>query len=646
MNRAALRRASSYLLAAGLALLAWSAWTWVEAHLQAGFAPFLVAAILAARFGGLGPGLVVPTLCAALLMPQVLSPPPGARPLAGRLVSSQTIAMLAVWLISALGVARRRAEDSAQVARSFEDAARLSEARLQAILDNCPDSIFVKDLGGVYRFANLSCTALLADDGAGGWVGRTDRDLFGLELAGRFGDQDQAVLGADAPLRWEDEIATVAGPRTFLIVKFPLHDPAGAPYSLCGIATDITERKAAEEELRQARDVAEAASKSKDQFLAMLSHELRTPLTPVLLAVSALLDEEDAFPPEVGSTLQMARRNIELEARLIDDLLDLMRIHRGKMRLDRRPVDAHSLIRHALAICRAEIDIARLELDLDLAATEPHVEADSTRLQQVIWNLIKNAVKFTPNGGSIAVRTRNRARADGGPDAPPCLVIEVSDTGVGIDPEVLPRIFDPFEQGQATHGPRAAGLGLGLAISRSVAEAHGGRLTASSRGEGLGTSFHLELATIPRGPRTPAAREATPAPVRPLKLLLVEDDPDTLRVMARLLGRRGHSVAEAGDIQTALRAAALVPFDVVISDLGLPDGSGLELMRLLGRGRSPLIGIALSGFGSDLDIRLSREAGFAEHLTKPIDFPRLEAILHRLVAGRPEPLALQGPAAG
>jgi PAS domain S-box-containing protein len=381
-------------------------------------------------------------------------------------------------------------------------------------------------------------------------------------------------------------------------------------------------------EAQQAREEAEAANRAKDRFLAVLSHELRTPLTPVLAEVSAML-EEPSTPELVRPLLEMTRRNVELEARLIDDLLDLNRIIQGKLRLDRKVVDAHTLILEALDICRGGIDAARLQVELDLLAPCHHVEADAARLQQVAWNLIKNAVKFTPPGGFIAIRSRN----DSGK-----LVVEVSDTGVGIEPAVLSSIFDAFEQGDNTVTQRFGGLGLGLAIGRSLAEAHCGKLRASSPGIGQGATFTLELPTVesPTRPLEDASPNTGTSEARfagPLRILLVEDNLDTLRVMDRLLTKKGHAVISADSVQAALRLAQGHEFDLLISDLGLADGSGLDLIRKLAESRPSLIpGIALSGYGMDEDLRRSRDAGFLEHLIKPVDFPSLEAAIRRVAA--------------
>ena len=387
-------------------------------------------------------------------------------------------------------------------------------------------------------------------------------------------------------------------------------------------------------EANQARVEAERADRTKDQFLAALSHELRTPLTPVLIDVTAMLDTP-GLPADVRPVLEITRRNVELEARLIDDLLDVTRISRGKLRLNRTPVDAHALIRQAAEICRGDSAAASLRLDLELSASAHHVEGDPARLQQILWNLVKNAVKFTPPGGRVAVCSRN--------EPGPRLVVEVSDTGIGIEPEVLPRIFDAFEQGDAAVTKQFGGLGLGLAISRSLALAHGGLLSVSSAGRGQGSTFTLELPALADSPRPRSAgTHSSPSPTAAaqadcsegLRILLAEDNGDTLRILSRLLRSRGHTVAAASGVEDALRAAeADGPFDLVISDIGLADGSGLELMSRL-RAARPVPGIALSGYGTEDDLRKSREAGFDTHLTKPVDFSTLEAAIRRVAVMR------------
>jgi PAS domain S-box-containing protein len=400
------------------------------------------------------------------------------------------------------------------------------------------------------------------------------------------------------------------------------------------VVRDISERKRAERERARlveeqvARAEAEASGRAKDRFLAVLSHELRTPLTPVLMAVSALLDGDEAAG--LGPTLEMIRRNVELEARLIDDLLDVTRIGGGTLRLDTRTVDAHDAVRQAVHICLGEIEQCRIALTSDLTASEHHVEADPARLQQIIWNLVKNATKFTAPGGSIAVRSRNQPPP--GPGGRPRLVIEVTDDGAGIEAGALTRIFEPFEQGEVP-SPRRSGLGLGLTIGRSLAEAHGGRLTAASPGPGRGSTFLLELPTVARpadAKPPPGAAPSPPPRSGGLRILLVEDNRDTRMYLALVLCGRGHEVTAAERLSEARQAAADRPFDLLISDIELPDGTGLELMRELRRRGLP--GVAMSGYGSEEDVRASLGAGFAEHLTKPVDLTRLLAAVHRILA--------------
>jgi signal transduction histidine kinase len=391
---------------------------------------------------------------------------------------------------------------------------------------------------------------------------------------------------------------------------------------------------------RAARTDAEAANRAKDQFLAVLSHELRTPLTPILASVTALLAETETTP-EVRSVLELTHWGIKLESRLIDDLLDMTRIMRGRIPLHLETADAHFLIERAVEICRAETDGGKITLVVDLAAPEHHVRADPARLEQVFWNLIKNAVKFSPGGGTLTIRTRNApGPGPGSGAAPPAtdLVVEFSDTGVGIEPELLPIIFDAFTQGEAGWVRRFGGLGLGLAISRSIVETHGGRIAAASPGKDQGASFTVTLATVPtlaRAPTSPpgVAPSASPAPAPPrnFKVLLVEDDGPTLKVMTRLLGRKPYSVTTANTFAAALEAASHEDFDLIISDIGLPDGSGLELMRQI-RDRYAARGIALSGYGMDEDIRKSREAGFLAHITKPVDFQKLQVAIAQVLS--------------
>jgi HAMP domain-containing protein/signal transduction histidine kinase/CheY-like chemotaxis protein len=363
---------------------------------------------------------------------------------------------------------------------------------------------------------------------------------------------------------------------------------------------------------------------AKDQFLAMLSHELRTPLTPVI-ASAIDLEGEEALPENIHESLQMIRRNVELEARLIDDLLDLTRISKGKVQLNFEVVDAHTLLQNALDIYQSEIDRKHLELRLVLDAKKVHLRADPARLQQIFWNLINNAVKFTPLAGQISISTSN--------DSDGQLRVEIADTGFGIEPESLPKIFDAFEQGTRT---QLGGLGLGLAISKTLVEAHKGSISAESAGRNQGTRFILTFPTCEKPDATAAPAILPKTPHRhAMRILLVEDHEDTNRSLTRLLRRRGYDVQSAVDLKSALDLSAQHQFDVLISDIGLPDGSGIDLMQRLSSDR-PVFGIALTGFGMEDDIRKTREAGFRHHLVKPIDLTKLDMLIQEsAVTGAP-----------
>ncbi|MEY2489471.1 MAG: hypothetical protein QOC70_1413 [Verrucomicrobiota bacterium] len=367
---------------------------------------------------------------------------------------------------------------------------------------------------------------------------------------------------------------------------------------------------------QKARAEAERANLAKDSFLAMLSHELRTPLTPVLTSVLEL-EQEENLPAETRASLQMIRRNVELEGRLIDDLLDLTRISKGKVRLSLEEVDAHQLLRNALEICQADIDHKNLSLQTDFAAENVCLEADPARLQQIFWNLIKNAVKFTPEGGRLEIRTANEQGQ---------LRVEVSDSGMGIDAETLPKIFNAFEQGDRN---RLGGLGLGLAISKALVETHNGKLTAKSAGRNQGATF-TALFPLAKNHATASAASVPPSPAvrKSMRVLLVEDHEDTNRSLTSLLRRRGYHVQAARSVQSALELAANERFDVLVSDIGLPDGSGIDLMHAI-NSEHPIFGIALTGFGMEEDVRRSHEVGFHHHLIKPVDLNRLDALIQR-----------------
>jgi signal transduction histidine kinase len=379
------------------------------------------------------------------------------------------------------------------------------------------------------------------------------------------------------------------------------------------------ERERTEEELRRQKEAAVMASQAKDRFLAALSHELRTPLNPVLMwACSA--SEDKNVDPELQQGLKMICRNIEMEARLIDDLLDLTRIARGKLQMNLQPCRADALLNHALEIVRSQLFAKNLRLSVDLTASNHQIMADPTRIEQVFWNLLKNAYKFTPENGEVVVRSYDAA--------PDRVIFEISDSGCGIDAGLMPKLFTAFEQGTRS----GEGLGLGLAICKAVLEMHQGRIKATNKASGQGAVFTVELKTVP-ALSVIAPIQPKPAAVssRKLNILIVEDHDNTATVMSKLLRHNGHEVVTASTVRQALEVLRTTPLDLLVSDLGLPDGNGFQVMRELAK-ISDAKGIAISGYGMEEDLERSSRAGFSAHLTKPIDVQKLQETIQQVTA--------------
>ena len=391
---------------------------------------------------------------------------------------------------------------------------------------------------------------------------------------------------------------------------------------ICLIVTDLSLQKR-QEELRLAKEVAEEANLAKDNFLAALSHELRTPLTPALMALVSL-ERNQTLPDSVKEDISMIRANIELEARLIDDLLDLTRIVQGKLELNDEPLDVHALLLRAIDICRPDIEAKQQRLTLHIDAHCSKTTGDTVRIQQVMWNLIRNAVKFTPPGGSITISTQNVDEEK--------LRVCVEDSGIGFQSENAPKLFAAFEQNGRNITRQFGGLGLGLTISRSIMLAHGGSIQAESAGPKKGATFTIEL-PLRKSAHTsfPASSQSLSSNGQVLRILLVENHDDTRMAIERLLRNLKHEVRSAGSAQEALELATQHEFDLVLSDLGLPDENGLELMSKL-RDRFGLRGIAVTGYGMKEDIERSREAGFVHHLIKPIDPNQLGELVRKVAA--------------
>jgi PAS domain S-box-containing protein len=505
---------------------------------------------------------------------------------------------------------RKKAEDAVQ--------------RLAAIVESSEDAIISKDLNGVIMSWNRGAERIF---------GYKAEEVIGKQITLLIPpdrqDEEDRILKRIRKGERVDHYETIRQRKNGTrfdasLTVSPLRDRSGLIFGASKIARDITERKRTERELELARDVAEAANRSKDTFLAVLSHELRTPLTPVLMTV-ALRERDPDLPQSLKADMAMIRRNVELETKLIDDLLDLSRVTSGKLALRLESVDLNAALNQVCEICRSQIHEKGIQLFIELDPAIEPVTADSSRLQQVLWNVLKNAAKFTPEGGTIHVTTSraNNSR----------MQVQVRDSGAGIAPELLPKIFDAFEQGDTRVTRQFGGLGLGLAISKALVELHGGAIRVESYGVGAGCTVTIEIPATAVSKDTPSASDASGARrlAHPRRLLIVEDHADTAVLLKRLLEASGYSVETAGSVGQALEAMDREVFDVLLSDLGLPDGTGYELMRLV-RERHQVKGIAMSGYGTDADVRKSLEAGFGEHLVKPVDISTLEQAILSLAS--------------
>jgi PAS domain S-box-containing protein len=587
------------------------------------FSPFLIAVLLNSLYGGAGPGLTAAILslvgrCYLLEHSPLAQQGPLAFVLRVGIFSGVEIVVLCLML----------------TLRRNDRTLRESERRFRSVAEALPQLVWTARPDGWVTYFNRRCsqvTGLAPGTGLGnGWI-----DVVHPDDRARSLETWKTALRTGTPFEVEYRLRCADDSyRWFLGRGLPTKDEADRIVEWFGTCTDIDEQK------RTIAALAEA-TRAKDEFLAVLSHELRSPLTPVLMSVTAML-ESPKICPTCWPTLRMIRENVTLEARLIDDLLDLSRIARGKMIYCFETTNVNALIRRCLEICSADAAIKGHCLDIELDTQEHFVHGDPVRLQQVFWNLLTNAVKYTREGGRIGVRSRTEAGR---------ILIEVADNGVGILPEDLPHIFDAFRRGCDADLAHKSGLGLGLTISRSIVEAHGGTLKVISEGQNRGAAFVVELATV-----SPPLRQLTAAPATtrrssfPLRILLAEDNLATVRTTADLLRKKGHLVTTATSLTQALEVES-DDFDVVVSDIELGDGSGLDLMRhVRALGSTP--GIALSGYATKDDIRQSLDAGFSLHLAKPVTFATLEAAIEDVAALRdssaipPEPSVKLVPACG
>jgi PAS domain S-box-containing protein len=378
------------------------------------------------------------------------------------------------------------------------------------------------------------------------------------------------------------------------------------------------------------------ADRAKDVFLAMLAHELRNPLAAIRTGIYLLAQRAGPSETTTHETCALIERQMRHLSRLLDDLMDVSRISRGRIDLHREPVDVVQTLRYAAAASRSLLDLHRHELTLTLPAGPVWVEADPVRLEQVVTNLLQNAIKYMDPGGKVwlSVETVPGAPAPGGPSRPAAAEIRVRDQGIGIPPEALADIFDLFVQADASLDRAQGGLGIGLTLVKRLVELHGGSVSAESAGVGRGSEFRVVLPLLEPAPESPAesaktARPPAGAPPEGTRVLVIEDNVAAATTLADVLELWGHEATIAHNGDLALAAVGLAPPDVVLLDIGLPGMDGYEVARRLRAevGLKETLLVALTGYGQDADRRRAREAGFDHHLTKPIDLDELRRLI-------------------
>jgi len=500
------------------------------------------------------------------------------------------------------------------------------EERLSAIVDQATAGIVQSDLTGRLTFVNDRFCELVQRPREEVLLRRVE-DIVHSDDLRAFRDILRDLESTGRSRTFDTRFVQPSGRVVWANVSISRIRELGQPGSALAVVTEITDRKAVEAERaallareRLARSEAEKANQAKDQFLATLSHELRTPLNSLRLW-AGVLRQQPLDPATLAKAVDTIDRNAALQAQLIDDLLDISRIASGKLRLEMRPLDLRSVIESAVETVRAAADDKGLKIARALDSDVGPIMGDATRLQQVLWNLLTNALKFTPRGGRVEVLLRRR----GGHAE-----LRVQDTGQGIAPDLLPRIFDRFRQGDSSTTRVQGGLGLGLAIARQLVELHGGGIKAESPGEGQGTTMTVVLPLAHRAVGEPARSSARHEPsemtsiLAGVRVLFVDDDADAREACAMSLSWAGASVVTAASVAEALRALQREWPDVLVSDIGMPGEDGLSLIdrvrRLeLAHGGGPVPAVALTAYASDEDAVRILAAGYQVHVKKPIE---------------------------
>jgi len=619
-----LRRAVAALLLAGLGLAA----TLRVPFLDQG-ALFLapVASVLAASWlGGLPAGLLTGALLVVGLWHFVLAPASAATGSANNIVSLAVFAAVAS-LISVI------------MARGKRTAATFSAA-----LWNIDDAVIVTDRHARVSFLNPVATRLTGWD-ASAAVGKPLAQVFRTlneqtrepitdRVEGMLRDgvlRESTLLG---PRQETLLVATDGIERPILASTASVVDESGDRVGAVLVFRDTSEQRASMAAIREARDAAENANRLKDEFLATLSHELRTPLNAVLGWTKVL--QRGSFNSDLTArALDAIDRNADALTSLVSDLLDVSRIVTGKLRLRPQETDVAGLVADSLEAMRPALGAKRLEVEQSIEPV-PATQVDPDRLRQVVWNLLSNAIKFTPAGGRIRVGVE-RVGGD--------VKITVSDTGLGIDPSLLPFVFNRFWQAESSAARTVGGMGLGLAIVRHLVEAHAGTVTADSPGLNQGATFTVTLpvrAALPAEAPAPAVPRPAPLPTAThaldgLRVLAVDDEADSLDLVAAALGRRGASVRTAQSADEAIRLFGLQVPDIVVADIGMPGKDGYMLVRELRRRPDGALvpAVALTAYAGEPHRQAALDAGFTEHVGKPVDPEQLAAIIGGLTRREP-----------
>lgn len=500
-------------------------------------------------------------------------------------------------------------------ARRAEEAAQLSHRQWQTTFDAINDGVILLDGDGKIVQVNQALERILD---------KPSRELLNIafhELIALDPNRTHSPFSRMLESHRREVAEVKLSDRWLYITVDPLRNGKNVVNGALCIVSDITDRREMEEELRRRAEDLAAADRRKDEFLAMLAHELRNPLSPILnsLEVIQLQGRGDAYPAE---SLEIAKRQVRHMSRLLDDLLDVSRFTQGKIQLRKGPVDFSAVVSHAVEITAPLIKSKGHHLEINLPPHPIWMIGDMTRLEQVVANLLSNAAKYTPPKGRITLTTSLEGKE---------LVLRVRDTGIGLNEEMLPRVFDLFTQADLSLDRTQGGLGIGLTLVKSLVEMHGGSVVATSRGLGEGSEFIGRLPLSSGSPASPpsAAPAASSSGSSSLRVLIVDDHRDSASSMAQILEKWGHQTCVVHDGIEALQRVSTDTFDVVLLDIGLPGMSGYEVAERIrekhGRAR-PLL-VALTGYGQDQDVIRSKKAGFDQHLIKPVMLETLQSVL-------------------